>query len=190
MAVDLGERLLALHMADDENRSKLRSLVENMSRKFQSHAYPVSRTEALGIGLPVNKERYPVLEKLMWDVWLEIEKDLKECVPFDPLFELLNSSEASKLLAPVPQLELPACASTGANFQATLDEVTTKVKSLIQPIDFEYVNAIVESSRTAYSHVTRGKILGCRNPDLVIQCNVVAMSRAWEKEKSAKGAAQ
>src|SRR5882762_1868134 len=66
LAVDLGERLLALHMADDENRSKLRSIVENMSRKFQSHAYPVSRKEALDMGLPVNKEQDTELEKLMW----------------------------------------------------------------------------------------------------------------------------
>ena len=57
LAVDLGERLLAMHMKDDDTRSKLRTIVENMSRKFQSHAYPVSRTEALDIGLPVSKER-------------------------------------------------------------------------------------------------------------------------------------
>jgi hypothetical protein len=190
LAVDLGERLLAHHMEDDENRSKLRLLVQTMSRKFQSHAYPVSRREALEIGLPVNKDRDAKLEKLMWEVWLEIEKDLKECVPFDPLFELLNSSEAAKLLAPVPQLELPACSSTSANFQTTMDDVTGKVKNFIQPIDFEYVNAIVDSSRTAYSHVTRGKILGCRNPDLVIQYSIVATSRAWEKEKLVKGASQ
>src|SRR5207248_5172045 len=37
LAVDLGERLLALHMNDDDSRSKLRSIVENMSKKFQSH---------------------------------------------------------------------------------------------------------------------------------------------------------
>ena len=81
LAVDLGERLLALHMTDDESRSKLRSIVENMSRKFQSHAYPVNRKEALEIGLPVNKDRDDTLEKAMWEVWLNLEQDLKENTP-------------------------------------------------------------------------------------------------------------
>jgi hypothetical protein len=104
LAVDLGERLVALHMKDDDTRSKLRSLVENMSRKFQSHAYPVNRTEALDIGLPVNEKRDAALEKLMWSAWLSAEEELKENLPFHPLFELLNSKEAPKLLSPVPQL--------------------------------------------------------------------------------------
>lgn len=57
LAVDLGERLLSLHMKDDDIGSRLRTIIQNMSRKFQSHAYPVNRKEALDIGLPVNKER-------------------------------------------------------------------------------------------------------------------------------------
>jgi len=94
LAVDLGERLLALHMTDDESKVKLRSIVENMSRKFQSHAYPVSRTEALAIGLPVNEERDLELEELMWSAWLNLEEDLKENEPFDPICELLSSAAA------------------------------------------------------------------------------------------------
>src|SRR6266851_8177848 len=62
LAVDLGERLLALHMKDDDSRSKLRSIVENMGQRFQSHAYPVNRTEAREIGLPV-AEPDKILEK-------------------------------------------------------------------------------------------------------------------------------
>ena len=50
-------------MKDDAIGSKRKSLVENLSRKFHSHAYPVSRTEALDInGLPVNKKRDKMLE--------------------------------------------------------------------------------------------------------------------------------
>jgi hypothetical protein len=101
LAVDLGERLLAFHMKTDDAISQPRAIAENMSRKFQSHAYPVNRTEALEIGLPVNKDRDKSLEKLMWDVWLDIESELKERTPFDIVIELLNSAEASKLLTPV-----------------------------------------------------------------------------------------
>jgi hypothetical protein len=88
-------------MKTDDAISQPRAIAENMSRKFQSHAYPVNRTEALEIGLPVNKDRDKSLEKLMWDVWLDIESELKERTPFDIVIELLNSAEASKLLTPV-----------------------------------------------------------------------------------------
>jgi len=191
LAVDLGERLLALHMKDDDSRSKLRLIVQNMSRKFQSHAYPVNRIEALEIGLPVNKKRDKVLEKLMWSVWLNLEQDLKERTPFDPIFELLKSGEATKLLSPVPQLDIPMCASPSAHFQTTINDVIDKSKPTIDPVDFEFTSAIVESTRTGYAHVTRGKILSCRNPDLMIKYNTVTKSREWEqlqKQQAVAGA--
>ena len=188
LAVDLGERLLAMHMKDDDSRSKLRSIVENMSRKFQSHAYPVSRTEALDLGLPVNKKRDMRLEELMWETWLEIEEDLGERRPFDPIFELAKSSEADKLLAPVPQIDLPAPASMSAHFQTTIADVTQASETKIDPVDFEYTGAIVESSRMASAHVTRGKILACRMPDLIIKYNAVTTSQAWERTEDESNA--
>jgi Serine dehydrogenase proteinase len=182
LALDLGERLLALHMKDDESRSKLRSIVENMSKKFKSHNYPVSRIEALEIGLQVNKKRDEDLEKLMWSVWLDLEKDLKESRPFDDIQELLRSPEGHKLLAPIPQLTIPMVASPTASFQTTMADVTGAANVAINPVDFEHINAVVESSRAAYAHVTKGKILSCRNPDLVLHYNRVVMSDEWEKQ--------
>ncbi len=184
LAVDLGERLLALHMKDDDSRSKLRSIVENMSRKFQSHAYPVNRIEALDIGLPVNKERDKELEKMMWSVWLDIEADLKENVPFNPLFEVLKSNQANKLLGPVPQLTLPMCASSTASFQTTMADVTTAVTEKVDPVDIEYQSALVESKRMGHWYNTKAKILACRMPDLMIQYNMVTIFRGWEKRNT------
>jgi hypothetical protein len=183
LAVDLGERLLALHMEDDDSRSKLRSIVENMSRKFQSHAYPVSRKEALDLGLPVKREADTRLEKLMWEVWLSLEEDLKERVPFDCVFELLKSSEAGKLLAPVPQLDIPVSAQQSAHWNASFDDLQKAAKTTINPVDFEYTTALVESRRKAHANITRGKILASRKPDLMIHYNRVVLSREWEKQK-------
>lgn len=182
LALDLGERLLALHMKDDESRSKLRSIVENMSKKFKSHNYPVSRVEALEMGLQVNKKRDEDLERLMWSVWLDLEKDLKECTPFDDLQELLKSAEGTKLLAAVPQLTIPMVASPTASFQTTMGDVTAAATVTVNPVDYEHINAVVESSRVAYAHITKGKILSCRNPDLGIHYNRVIMSDEWGKQ--------
>jgi Serine dehydrogenase proteinase len=181
LAIDLGQRLLALHMKDDDTQSKLRSIVQNMSRKFQSHSYTVSRTEALDIGLPVNKERDRDLEKLMWDAWIAIEQDLKETTPFDPIFELLNSTEGAKLLSPVPLISLPMAASASAHFSTTIADVMTAATVSVEPVAFEHTNAIVESSRLASAHTTKGKILATRNPDLMIRYNIVTTARSWER---------
>jgi hypothetical protein len=185
LAIDLGERLLALHMKDDDTRSKLRSIVETMSKKFQTHGYPVNRTEALEIDLPVNEKRDLTLERLMWRVWLDIEQDLEENTPFHPLFVLLTSKEASKLLSPIPQLLVPMVYAGGGHVATTIDELITKSTPTIQPVDFEYVSAIVESRKAASAHVTRGKILSCRNPNLMINYSQVVVSQAWEKVRVA-----
>jgi hypothetical protein len=181
LAVDLGERLLALHMKDDEAGTKLRSIVQNMSRKFQSHAYPVSRSEALDIGLPVNKKRDEPLEKLMWSVWLNIESDLKERTPFDPVIELMNSSEATKLLAPVPQLKISPGAIMGTHYNSPIADIDAHSTVEVDPVNFEYVNALVESKELAYANVTKGKILSCRMPDLMIKFNRIITSYGWEQ---------
>jgi hypothetical protein len=180
LAVDLGERLLALHMKDDENRSRLRTIVKNMSRKFQSHAYPVNREEAKELGLAVNARNDPKLEKMMWDTWLDIEEDLMENVPFNPISELMDSPEATKLLAPVPQLDIPLCAKASADFHTTLADVVATATTKINPVDFEVKDAIVESSRAAYAHVNKGKILSHRTPDLVIRYHMIIKSSLWE----------
>ena len=184
LAIDLGERLLALHMSDEDFRSgKLRSIVESMSKKFHAHNYPVSRKEALDLGLPVNKDRDAVLEKLMWDTWLLLESELKENSPFDPINELLNSSEAKKLLAPVPQMDIPSCVSPNTHFQTSFDDIAKHSKNHVDPVDYEFKSAIVESSRVAHVHVTKGKILSSRTPDMTIRYNLAVISRLWEKKE-------
>jgi hypothetical protein len=181
LAVDLAERLLALHMVTDEDRAKIPSIVENMSRKFQSHAYPVNRKEAAEIGLPINKVQDEKLEQLMWAAWLSIEKDLKEHYPFNPLHKVLNSAEAPKLLSPAPPLNvsMPPPPPEGSP-TLTKDAQLCDIEG-VKPVDFELQMATVESRRMAHICVTRGKILSCRAPDLEIKFNALTTFRGWEK---------
>jgi len=180
LAVDLGERLLGMHMKGEDARAKLRSIVESMSRKFHSHAYPVSRTEALELGLPVT-ERDTQLEDLIWKAWLDIAEELQENSPFEPVFELMKSAEAKKLLSPVPQFDLPVGIPGNLSYQTQLEDVVKHAKMKIEPVDFQYTNAIVESARLAHVQMTKGKILASRTQDMKIRYNAVATSRMWEK---------
>jgi len=181
LAADLAERLLSMHMRDDEGKTRIHSIVENMSRKFQSHAYPVSRSEAIELGLQVTKERDEKLEGLMWKVWLDVAQELQEDSPFDPILELMKSAEAKKLLSPVPQLDVPIGVAGNVSYQTVLEDVAKHAKAKIEPIDFQYTSAIVESARLGHARVTRGKILSSRAQNLEIVYNVITTSRLWEK---------
>ena len=51
----MGEKLLSLHMKAKEEESKRKTLVENLSREFYSHSYPVSRKERVTWDCPSKK---------------------------------------------------------------------------------------------------------------------------------------
>lgn len=188
LARELAERLLAMHMTAEPDKAKIPSIVENMSRKYQSHGWPVSRKEAAGIGLPINPERDKKLEKLMWDAWLSIEEDLKENSPFYAQYELLrHPTEGPKLLKPVPQLDLPMTLTPeNGHIGASIKEMNDALSEAIKPVDFECKLAIVESARMAHTSFTKGKILACRTPDMVVQWSVLTTSREWEKQGNVK----
>jgi Serine dehydrogenase proteinase len=179
LAIALGERLLALHKGTgDKSDSKL-SLIENLSRQFHSHSYPVNRQEAIQIGLDVNAERDETLEKMMWSVWMDLEHELQEREPFSPMIELLNSGEAQKLLSPAFQMDLPLNASGPTYFQSDTNDVKGNCVS-INPIDYQHIDAIMESERLGHRGVTKGKILAARQPDLSVQFNMLVNFRGWE----------
>ncbi|MFC5861790.1 hypothetical protein ACFPT7_05760 [Acidicapsa dinghuensis] len=179
LAEDMGGNLLAEHMNSGETgQAKIHAIIDHMNRKFQSHGYPVNRKEAKNIGLNVQSDS--TLDALMWQAWLLLEEELKEREPFDPICELLNSSEASKLLAPVPQLDVPLCATATGHYNTTLSDLNNAVTSKVEPVDYGYTDAIVESPRVAFAHKVKGKILSHRTPDMQIRYNVLVKSSVWE----------
>lgn len=184
LAVTLGEKLLGMHKKEPE-ATAIKAIVEKLSRQFHAHGYPVSRKEAIEIGLDVNKDRDPALEALMWKVWLDVEEELQERRRFSPIQELLGSPEAPKLLSAVPQLDLPANAESPTYFQADLDGIKN-AKVDIKPVDFMHVDAIIESPRLGHRGITRGTILGSRLPDLNLNYNVFVSFRGWEQTHPAK----
>ncbi|HVW21128.1 MAG TPA: hypothetical protein VHC86_07910 [Opitutaceae bacterium] len=179
LAIDLGERLLALHLPDDDGGAKRKRIVQDMCKKFQSHAYPINREEALDIGLAVNRRRDKKLEDLMWKAWLDIEAELEERIPFDPIVELMKSPEAGKLAAAVPQADFPVSASVSFGAADLKGAHTVSV----DPVPFKLIIALTESCRMSNRCLQAGKILSCRAQDLSIQYNLVTESRTWETNR-------
>jgi hypothetical protein len=178
LAITLAERLL--NMPHPENDGGSHAIVESLSHQLHSHAYPVSRKEALNMGLPVNKDRDATLESLMWALWLDIEDELQERRPFDPVSELLNSDQKDVLLSDAPQLNLPENTQGSTHVSADLDGVS-KASKTVKPIDFCVIDAIIESGRLACRGITKGKILAARQPNLYIRYNALVTFKGWEK---------
>lgn len=80
LGLTMGEKLLATHM-NDENKTKVIS--ETLNSKFYHHGYPLGRSEAKEIGLPI-AESDSETEEIMWKICEDIMEDLEFSKTFDP----------------------------------------------------------------------------------------------------------
>jgi hypothetical protein len=198
LTVTMGEKLLRLHMGNDDPSA--RTIAEKLSKSFFDHGYPVSRREAKeDIGLKVvdvSSEIYT----LMWQIWSDIETELKIRKPFNPLFELLSSAAGETLLGGVRQSSAPPNLPTNIVQQlnqtiqvqpgarGTVPDLTPILEQLlrsqapaINPIEFELIYSIMESRRWASHEKAKGKIIGCRMPDLNLRAHAVATGGGWDR---------
>ncbi|ASJ02693.1 hypothetical protein A3L09_05205 [Thermococcus profundus] len=183
LALSLGEKLLSLHMKD---QNKVRAISEALNKSFYHHGYPVGRREAKEIGLPVT-EPSEDLEKLMWEVWKDIEKEMECDKPFEPIELVLNSPEAGKLLSPVTQIDIPMINGPPEIAQQIYTQIMQGVMSSIKvreinPVPYELLIATIESPRARSEFKVKGKILAMRLPDLRITVNVLKTSGEWAYE--------
>ena len=71
LSLALGEKLLSLHMKDS---SQAKAITETLSRSYHHHGYPLGRSEAENIGLPVVRAT-DELERKLWQVWEDLERE-------------------------------------------------------------------------------------------------------------------
>jgi hypothetical protein len=151
----LASKLLLLHMDDKEAVKRIVDKYNGLS----NHGYTVSRKEALESGLPVvhgSKD----LEKLMWNVWIDIESEMKCKDPFHPSKLLNEDKKAAERIKDSIKKGLPV--------SETITEVV--------PV------AIVESNRLSssfkvHTNITAAKI---NTPNIVISVDTVPVG--WRQE--------
>jgi hypothetical protein len=182
LSVSMGEKLLRMHMTGDGDAQKARTIAETLNRKFFHHGYPLGRKEAIDIGLKVS-EPNPEVEPTMWDIWLSIEQELQVRKPFNPVAVLLDDQIAGPLLlAPVQQINIPVNIPPQLA-QQVLPNILAQVQiqiAQIPPVDFQVVNAIMESTRAASRCVSSGKIIASRMPDLQLRMNAIIREGGWK----------
>lgn len=158
----MGEKLLRLHMKTDAQAQKAKLISETLSTKYFHHGYPVSRTEAKDLELPV-AERNEETEKLMLQIWNDIEKEMNLRDPFSPVTELKSDAACSALFDPA---QVPAPGAPGLARATNMSQLT----------------AIMESSRHATRAILERCITGSRQTDLSLKINIVPFKEGWLDE--------
>lgn len=179
LTVTMGEKLLQLHMKGDADRTKARAISEKLTRDFFHHGYPVSRTEAKNIGLPVAASNSET-EQLMWKIWLNMSESLKLRQPFNAIGLLQADKACAELFSSVPQVRLPANLPAQIQQQAMQAVLAQVTVVQVPPTPFENVHAVMESSRVASQFVSRGLVFASRQPDQQYRISTVVSSQGWE----------
>lgn len=83
-------KVLKTHMDGDADHI-IDELVENMTSKLYFHGHPINRNEAKkDLKLKVCENCPPKLEKAMWNLYIDFEKDFKNTEPFFPTGDLFT----------------------------------------------------------------------------------------------------
>lgn len=192
LSVTMGEKLLQLHMTDETERQKARTISETLTKDFFHHGYPVNRKEAKQIGLKI-ADRDEELEALMWDIWVDLSTELRLREPHSPLSVLSDNQACRALFAPWPMVTIPANLPPAVAQQAYQQVLQQIAVQHVPPASYETIHAVMESTRYSSRYVTKGLVFGTRTPDLQIRISTVVERQGWTtiraaENLSAKGA--
>jgi hypothetical protein len=182
LLLSMGEQLLRMHMRGEGDAERAKEIAEKLNRNFAHHGYPLSRQEAKEMGLKVAQSD-PELEKKIWNVWRDVEDELKIREPFNVVNELERSPAGQVLFGPMLQIQIPAGAPPAMAIQA-YQNILGQIQTVqIDPVKYTVAHAIVESSRAASRNETEGRILAMRLPDGQLQMNIVTVRSGWKSQQ-------
>jgi len=147
----LAKKLLRLHVKDGEDH-KIDKIVDSLTSKLFFHGHPINRNEAkkdldLKIEDPTEK-----IEQLMWDLYLEYEKEMQLDVAFNPVDSFMKEN---------PDLQ--------ANANAIMD--MEKVKGVY-----------VESLHKTDVFTLDFQIFGAKAQNGTTQTQLIKKREGWENE--------
>lgn len=180
LALSMGEKLLSMHMTDS-NKAKI--IAETLNKSFYHHGYPLGRTEAKKMGLPITNPDEE-MEGLLWQTYESFETEMKFNEPFDPLKLVLNSPSAASLLAPTQQVQIPGNLPADI-LQQVYNAVLADIQVVqIPPVDYELFQASTESEYGKSEFKTIGKVFANKLPDNNITMNIIQTSSGWKYTKN------
>jgi hypothetical protein len=92
----MAQKLLALHMDASTDEHKIAEIVDNLTSKLYYHGHPINRQEARDhVGLETVIDPPQKVEKLMWQLYLDYEEEMKLDQPFDAVSQFLAEHPAA-----------------------------------------------------------------------------------------------
>ena len=178
LSVTMAEKLLQIHMTGAEEKIKASSIAKNLNESYFSHGHAVGRTEARGIGLSI-KDADPKLEKLMWEVHLDIEKELNIREAFNPVGIFLSDPQAGPYLISPPPITIPPQTPPQFALQLIENYIRGQLNAAVPDVSVELTYGLVESARFASACQVKSKILLTRTLDLKFIATKVDLQVYW-----------
>lgn len=178
-SIVMAEKLLKLHMLGVESQNA-EVIAEKLSKNYFSHGHAVTRSEALELGLKVS-ERNKDIEELIWKIFKDFESEMLMNENFDPTAIYLSDPGSKGLLAPPYNVNIPS--NTPPNIEQQIwNQVLQSISTSQGPIiDFILKHAVVESDQHSAMFITKGKIIGYRQPDMNFRIGTPTLSSKWEQ---------
>lgn len=148
----LASKLLKLHMDPKMKAHEIEEIVERLTSKSFYHGHPINRKEAreeTGINVKIPPKD---VEKLMWKLYLEYEKEMLLDKPFNFIQDFVTA---------YPNIQ--------PNQQKVLD--LPKMKG-----------AYIESRYYTDVFTAKMQVIGLKKPNGVYQTNLATIKSGWEKE--------
>lgn len=180
LSVSMGEKMLQMHMTDSEQKAQAHSIALKLNKSFFSHGHSLARKDVEEIGLNV-KTPDAELEKLLWAVHEDFEKELQTRVPFDPLAEYLNNPQAAPLLQSPPPINIPPQINQQVAIQMLQTYLNNQLNVQLPDVEVTLKIAFMESSRIVSEFKMRSKILVQRTMDMQFKGNMIPLDKGWVK---------
>lgn len=176
LSLYLSEKFLSEHKY---KKNKIKKIAKKLNSSFH-HSYAVSRTEAIEMGLNVEKPTKN-LEKIMWDIWKDFEDEMKCKIAFDPISEVMNNSVVASKLNNVSVISIPANLPPQLQQQA-FQTAASQIKAVTQSsIQISVLLGCIESIEIGYNINTTLNVLAWRNFDMSVGINLTQTSEGWNK---------
>lgn len=175
LSLALSEKMLSSHIADP---GKVSTIAKALNSSYYHHGYAVGRKEAVEIGLPIVNPSEE-LEKLLWNIWIDYEKEMKCDTEFNVIREIMSDPNLSSIINKIPILNIPANLPEPQK-QAIFNNAASQIAvTQRQAINLNNLVASIESSKEAKAVYVEMIIQYWRDPSMNISFNITQSGTGW-----------
>jgi hypothetical protein len=140
--------LPCLHLDSSKEEHRIDELVDNLTSKLYFHGHPINRVEAKEVGIPTVVNPSATLEKAMWDLYLEYEKEMMLEKSFEMTDEFLVAYPKQQPNTP-PDITQPT--------EAKMAFIESTTKTDVSFINYQLVGQTAQNGLTNVTLIVRDR---------------------------------